>query len=294
MIGSLVGTSGSLAGWQWIFLVMGMAGVFAGLLVLFLLLETPARTSILTPQEKSLLAGMKAQLTCTNEVDGDADAVCLPFFTWRTAHLGAMGILHNGLMVAFLFFAPGLIEVILIQAGVDKLQELEDGAIYLSLVPAICTVGMLNLVANMIRNTDNKWRGFAGVGTVGASLFLALLWPAVYQPTSSPVLAFAYLCILQGVTASFAAVLDSLPALHMQAEGAAPAYFAALSALRSLSPIFSPVLFAQMIDTVGGGAALAINGLLNSLGLIVLCALWCHQVGEGISFYSAPQGIDDE
>ena len=274
---------------------MGTAGVAAGLLVHFLLLDTPARTSILTPQEKALLAGMKAQLTCTNEVDGDADPVCLPFFTWRTAHLGAMGILHNGLMVSFMFFTPGLIEVILIQAGVVELEELEDGATYLLLVPAVCTVGMLKLVANMIRNTNSKWRGYAGVGTLGASLFLALLWPAVYQPTSSPVLAFAYLCILQGVTASFAAVLDSFPALHMQAEGAAPAYFAALSALRSLSPIFSPVIFAQMIGSVGGGAALAINGLVNSLGLIALCALWCHQVGEGISFiYRAPEALADE
>ncbi len=53
--------AGGLAGWQWLFLVEGLPAVVLGIVVLFVLVETPAEASWLAPAERAALCAALAR-----------------------------------------------------------------------------------------------------------------------------------------------------------------------------------------------------------------------------------------
>jgi ACS family tartrate transporter-like MFS transporter len=93
---------GGLHGWQWLFVVEGLPAVAVGVLVLWLLPETPARVDWLTPAEKAWLADQLA-------ADGQAQRHGNPLHALRlpvVLLLGLIGLLTTCAYYTFTLSEP--------------------------------------------------------------------------------------------------------------------------------------------------------------------------------------------
>lgn len=114
---SLDGTYG-LHGWQWLFLVQGLPGVFVALLVLWFLPDSPATASWLSREECSWI-----QRELAREADAIGEpvshnvlaALAHPIVLW----LGLFGLLTVGASITFTLSAPQLLQE---QTHLDPVQ----------------------------------------------------------------------------------------------------------------------------------------------------------------------------
>jgi len=94
-----------LRGWQWLFLVQGLPGVFAGLLVLRFLPDSPAVVSWLTEPEKVWIQQELAR-EAAHMGEPRGDNVLAAFRNPRVLTLSAIGFLAMAVIATFILSAP--------------------------------------------------------------------------------------------------------------------------------------------------------------------------------------------
>ena len=99
---------GGLRGWHWLFLLEGLPAVLTGVLILFLLPDTPATSAWLTPKEKDWIAGALAD-DAIRLGEPKRHGVLSAMREPAVLQLGVIGALSIGCFYALSLSAPALL-----------------------------------------------------------------------------------------------------------------------------------------------------------------------------------------
>ena len=258
--GALLGLQGvaGLAGWQWLFLVEGVPAVLLGMAIFFLLPDSPATASWLTPAERD---GIAARLAADKTMPGaPADH---GFFAAlrdpRVLLLGLCNICIMGGNYAFNLSAPAMLR------DVTQLDAAHVGFL-IALVAGLGAFAMIGAGWHSDRRRERHTHLTAYLLLLGCSYLV--MWASALPSVYVPAYAASY-------TAQMAiqAVFFLIPADFLRGKSAA-AGLAAVGSIGMVGAFLGPYAWGVARDHTGsyqaGLFALFVNYAIAALIVIVL------------------------
>jgi len=235
-----MGGINALKGWQWLFLIEGLAPVIMGIAAFFVLNDRPSDASWLSPSEKALLTSNLAA-----EAVRDAHAPLRAFLgalrnrrLW-IATFGYFSITWAGMVLNF--WAPTIIQ----RSGVSNLLTVG----LLSAVPyAVGACGMLLICRNSDRRHERRWH-FAIAAFLAAAAALAIA-----AASSVWALAVACLAVLAIGYLAATALFWTIPTRFLS-ESEAAGSIAFISSVGQIGSLTAPTIFGFVTAQTGSLAA---------------------------------------
>lgn len=232
-----------MAGWQWLFLVEGLATALFGLVILALLDDGIASAKWLTAQEKRVL-----QANLDNEKSA---AEHKPLDAMRQPVTILLSVIYLLILMGFYgltFWMPQLIK----NTGIASSMTVG----LLSAIPyAAAGLGMLYFGRSSDRSGERRWHLTVAVAIGGIGYILSALL------ASNTTLAIAAIALASIGTMGCLPVFWSLPPMFLRGAAAA-AGIALINSLGNLGGIVSPYLVGKVVDMTG----------TPTLGLYVIAA----------------------
>ncbi|HWE98365.1 MAG TPA: MFS transporter [Caulobacteraceae bacterium] len=230
----LDGTAG-LAGWQWLLLVEGVPSTLAGVALLALLPDSPARAPWLAEAEKALIAGALAKdaVERPGRVAGAVSGALRDGAIWA---MGAANFLVLGCSYAIIYFGPRLL-----QEGVPVTPGQSGAIVAASGLIGVAT--MLGAAASSDRRGE-RFGHLAGcwlVAAAGAAL-------TAFTPSGWP-LAAGYLLFFAGHFGAQGVFWASIDRLLSPAQAAAG--IAIISTVGMCGSYLGPTLLGMIKDATG-------------------------------------------
>jgi MFS transporter, ACS family, tartrate transporter len=255
---TLLGTSlFGLSGWQTMFLIEGLPAVLLGVVVLFVLCDSPAKARWLTDREKDVLQAAIKRDERLNTFTSARDGLLHPL-VWLFSGLYAalmMGVYGFGL------WAPQIVK------SLGNLSNQEVGLVLV--IPYACaTLAMVLWGRHSDRTGERKWH-LALPGVVG---MIGFLYGSFSGSFYGAVLGFTIGAI--GIYASLP-LFWSLPTAILGGSAAAGG-IALINSIGNLSGYFGPFIIGKLKDLTQGFTA----GLLVIAASLGLAAILGYVVGR--------------
>lgn len=243
-----------LEGWRWIFIIAGIPAVVVGLLVLFLLPQSPQKAKWLTPEEKTWLVATLAAEAKEKEKLG-ASTLRSAFTNARVWYLS---VLYFMMVVGFwgiTFWLPQIV-----QSEFDGISNF--GASALSAIPWLMAIVALVFVSSS-SDKRNERRFHAAVPLVVAAIALV-----VSTLVANPWVALIGIGIAAAGQRSATPVFWNLPAGLVTGAGAAGA-LALINSVGNLGGFFGPYILGFFADLTGSNN----GGLIFFAACFVIAAI---------------------
>ena len=249
-------------GWQWLFLLEGIPSVIIGVLVIFLLDNSPAKAKWLTKDEQDLiLARVKEDNESKKELGGSHNFMD----AFKDGRVWALAIVYFCGVVGFYavnFWMPTLVQ----ELGIDKKDFLKVGLV--SMIPwGIAAVAMVKVGESSDRTGERRWH-------VAGSLLVAVVGMlALAVVGKSPILGIISLTLVTGGILSFVATFWTLPTAFLSGTAAA-AGIAWINSVGNLGGHFGPDMIGRIRTATGSSEsaflALAAVGFVGAMIVLKL------------------------
>eukprot|EP01113_Clastostelium_recurvatum_P026398 TRINITY_DN3167_c0_g1_i2.p1 TRINITY_DN3167_c0_g1~~TRINITY_DN3167_c0_g1_i2.p1 ORF type:complete len:308 (-),score=56.22 TRINITY_DN3167_c0_g1_i2:23-946(-) len=275
----------NLSGWQWLFVIEGLASSLVGVSVWFLMPDYPHSVSWLTPDEKMMVMNrLKDDHAAGTSSSSDANAssvnVAVKAISWREVRdtmldkrvLTMSGLFFVMLNCAYIqsFFMPAVV------------KEMLDDPVWANLLTApIYSVAIVASLSNSIiadRTGKYHWC-VAGACTIGMISYLAL----AYALTGSSFI-FKYAATIGAASASYATIPPYLAwfTLNLRTSTASAVGTAMIVSIGNVGGFVGPQIMSfseKWYGTLGYG--LGVAGVLEFLAVIgvLLLAWWQGDLG---------------
>ncbi|WP_218063243.1 MFS transporter [Arthrobacter sp. SDTb3-6] len=227
-----------LVGWQWMFLLEAAPAVVLGIVLLFVLPESPARARWLASDQREWLVS-------TLKAEDDANPADDHLSLWKVARLPRVWVLA----ALFTCLLTALYGVLLwlpqIVHSLGKLTDLQIG--FLSAIPFLCGAAAMLLIARHSDRTGERLRHLAVPLAVGGASLLA----SAYSP--NPVVAFIFLTIAAGGIWGGLGVFWTLAGEFLAGAARAKA-IALINTLAQMGGLIGPWMTGALKDATGGFA----------------------------------------
>ena len=253
--GLLLGLDGvaGLAGWQWMFLVEGLAASLVGVATLFVLPDRPADVGWLTQAEKAALAAVMARETDSKQAEGAAtflqalrDVRLLRFVAiYFLMQIGSYGVV---------FYLPDQVSALL---GMKLGFEVS----LVSAIPWLCAI-LFTAIWPPLSSRHNRPRAFF------VTCVLMLAAGILLSAHAPPLLAIAALCVAASGIIASQAIFWTFPTDSFAGTAAAGG-LAVINAIGNLGGFVAPNLRSGvdrlLHSHTAGLHAIAISALLSAL-----------------------------
>ncbi|QZI70429.1 MFS transporter [Pseudomonas protegens] len=252
---------GSLANWQWLFILEGIPSVIAGFLVLRYLPEKPANARWLTPEQRTMVSATIAREDRAPQKQSDLRALLRYPMLWLCALVYFCLVSGNATIA---FWTPSVIKAL----GVDDNMSIG----LLSFIPfALGTAAMLWNGVHSDKHAERRLHCamaalLAGIGLIGTGLLIG-----------NAVLALIALSVAaMGILAAFP-VFWSIPGAFLAGTAAAGG-IAVINSIGNLAGFVAPYLIGWLKTHTGSLA----SGLYLVAGLEILAALLLLLLFKGV------------
>jgi len=246
-----------LHGWQWMFLVEGLLASIVGVVVLFVLADSPAKAKWLTPEESTALSAVIAAEEHDKAAAHGVHNLLAGLLNWRVIYLGLIYFLIQICVSGVVYYLP---------AQVGKLLGRNVGLVVgiVTAIPWACAIVACIVVPRIADLTGQR-------RLVACATMLACAAGVVLSSALAPlpIAALAALCI---AVAGFIAVQPlfwTFPAAYLGG-GAAAAGLALVNTIGALAGFVAPNYRLWADVTFGAGAGLYALGLTTVLGAIMI------------------------
>ncbi|MGW0019827.1 MFS transporter [Rhodococcus sp. NPDC003382] len=258
-----------LSGWRWVFILQGVPTILLGIVVLFLLPDTPSKAKFLTRREAEWLEGsIKAEYTEPHDAEG---------FKQQLAAVKNPRILH--MAVANLFAACGLYGFTFFLPQIIKQMNPEYSATNIGFLGAlpflVGAVGMVLIARHSDRSGERKFH------TAGSLVLAAIGLFGTIQFVSTPVVAMIFLSMTAiGVLGYLAPYWAMASQVLTRAETVVG--LAAINTIAALGGFFGPYVIGKnaSADDVTIGLYFPIGCLVLSAVMLVLVKVPAMVRGE--------------
>lgn len=249
-------------GWQWLFLLEGIPSVVIGILVLYLLPNSPRDAKWLTGPEKDLIEQrVREDIAAKGELGGKHSFMD----AFKDIRVWALAVVYFCGVVGFYavnFWMPTIIQ----ELGVDKKDFLKVGLI--SMIPwGVAAVAMVVVGSHSDRTGERKWHcalslGLAVVGMLALAMIGKNAIPAIIALTM----------VTAGIL-SWVATFWSLPTAFLSGTAAA-AGIAWINSVGNLGGHFGPDLIGRIrAATNSSESAFFALAAIGLLGIVITLAL---------------------
>jgi ACS family tartrate transporter-like MFS transporter len=246
-------------GWRWVFILEGAPALILAVVTLFALVDTPAKATWLTAEEKTWLdSTLQAEQAAKIQRHGHVSF-------WRSLAGGrvlALSLIYYSKSVAIYvlaFFTPQIIA-----AASTQLSNTAVG--YINAVPyGIAAIFMVYWARHSDKTRERRWH--VGIPLIAAGVGLALMPFAV----NNLLLSIALLTIITVAVYATYGPFWSLPSLFLTGQSAAVG-LAAINSVANLGGFVGPFAFGALKDSTGNnnwGLALVSVTCLIAAAMVV-------------------------
>jgi D-galactonate transporter len=249
-------------GWQWLFLLEGIPSVIIGVLVIFLLDNSPAKAKWLTKEEQDLIiARVKEDNESKSELGGKHSFLD----AFKDGRVWALAVVYFCGIVGFYavnFWMPTLVQ----ELGIDKKDFLKVGLV--SMIPwGVAAFAMVKVGESSDRTGERRWH-------VAGSLLVAVVGMlALTVVGKSPILGIIALTLVTAGILSWVATFWTLPTAFLSGTAAA-AGIAWINSVGNLGGHFGPDMIGRIRTATGSSeSAFLVLAALGFVGAMIVLKL---------------------
>lgn len=250
--------AGGWRGWQWLFVVEGIPSILLGLLVLWILPDSPAKARWLTATEREAIEEhLRADELAKKDKRAHHNAVdtLLDVRIWTLA-IAEFFINAGG--YAYIFWAPTIVQ----ELGIESRDYLRVGLV-LMIPSTVAAIAMVMWARHSDRTGERRWHATAAAVLQSGGLVLLAI------ASHNAALALVGLAMTFAGTLCWFSIFWSIPTSFLSGAAAA-AGIGMINSIGNLGGYFGPDLVGVIRDASGGKSmaaflVLAVGGILCAL-----------------------------